>query len=63
MEAMLLCRELTPALRAEAIALVDLVYEAFHSMLDGMCGESRTAIAGPALTAAVPEQALLSRAS
>jgi hypothetical protein len=63
MEAMLLAMELTPELRAEAIALVDRVYEAFHAMFDGMSGESQPVVAGPELTAALPEQALLSRAS
>jgi hypothetical protein len=39
MEAMLLGMELTPDLRAEAIALVDRIYAAFHLMFDGLRGE------------------------
>jgi hypothetical protein len=41
MEAMLRGMELTPELRAEAIALVDRVYAAFHSMFDGFQPESQ----------------------
>lgn len=39
MESMLLGLELSPELRAEAIALVDRVYAAFHSMFDGFQGQ------------------------
>jgi hypothetical protein len=41
MEAMLLGMELSPELRAEAIALVDRVYAAFHSMFDGFQTEAQ----------------------
>ena len=41
MEAMLRGMELTPELHAEAIALVDRVYAAFHAMFDGLQGEPR----------------------
>lgn len=41
MEAMLLGMELTPELHAEAIALVDRVYAAFHSMFDGFQPEAQ----------------------
>ncbi|PTL75992.1 hypothetical protein DAT35_51615 [Vitiosangium sp. GDMCC 1.1324] len=54
MEAMLNGIELSPALRAEALGLVDRVYAAFHSMFDGLC-------AGPgAHLAAVSGRAMLS---
>lgn len=36
MEAMLMGMELSPELREQAIALVDRVYAAFHSMFDGL---------------------------
>jgi hypothetical protein len=36
MEAMLLGMELSPALRQEALALVDRIYAAFHAMFDGL---------------------------
>lgn len=53
MEAMLNAIEMSPALEAEGLALVDRVYAAFHSMFDGLC-------AGPsARVAAVSGRALL----
>ncbi|HYO55090.1 hypothetical protein [Archangium sp.] len=47
MEAMLLGMELTPALRAEAIALVDRIYAAFHHMFDGLHGEQHPPVVRP----------------
>jgi len=45
MKAMLLGMELTPALRAEAIALVDRIYAAFSAMFDGLCAEPQPRVA------------------
>lgn len=42
MEAMLLGLELSPEVRAEAVALVDRLYEAFHAMFDGLRDEPRS---------------------
>ena len=47
MEAMLLGMELSPELRAEAIALVDRVYAAFHSMFDGLQFEQSRPVTQP----------------
>jgi hypothetical protein len=47
MEKMLHGLELTPALRGEAVALVDRVYAAFHAMFDGLRGEPRSLVAHP----------------
>jgi hypothetical protein len=49
MEAMLLGMELSPELRAEAIALVDRIYAAFHSMFDGLQAEQPQAAVQPEL--------------
>ncbi|HEX8826261.1 MAG TPA: hypothetical protein VF794_40525 [Archangium sp.] len=47
METRLHAMELTPALRDEALALVDRIYAAFHSMFDGLRDESRSPVAHP----------------
>jgi hypothetical protein len=55
MEAMLNAIELSPALEAEGVALVDRVYAAFHAMFDGLCaapGVHLAAVPGRALLAA-----------
>jgi hypothetical protein len=49
MEAMLMGMELTPELRAQAIALVDRVYAAFHSMFDGLQMEQARPVSRPEL--------------
>jgi hypothetical protein len=55
MEAMLNAIEMSPALEAEAAALVDRVYAAFHAMFDGLCaapGVQQAAVSGRAMLAA-----------
>ena len=49
MEAMLLGMELSPELHAEAIALVDRIYAAFHSMFDGLQAEQPLSAVPPEL--------------
>jgi hypothetical protein len=43
MESYLRSIELTPELRAEACAMVDRLFAAFHAMFDGMCGDQKVA--------------------
>jgi hypothetical protein len=47
MEAMLLGLELSPEVRARALALVDRIYEAFHAMFDGLRDEPRSTRSTP----------------